>query len=58
MQISPQVFSANLSAPFIAQFFKDQVDQVLPYVDLLFGNESEAEAYAESHEWGVCWLFA
>jgi adenosine kinase len=39
----------NLSAPFIAQFFKDGLDQVMPYVDILLGNESEAAAYAESH---------
>lgn len=43
----------NLSAPFIAQFFKAQVDEILPYVDILIGNESEAEAYADSHEWSV-----
>lgn len=43
----------NLSAPFIPQFFKSQVDEILPYVDVLIGNESEAEAYAESHEWNV-----
>lgn len=42
-------FSFNLSAPFIAQFFKDQVDSILPYASLVIGNESEAEAYAESH---------
>ncbi|KAF2660110.1 Ribokinase-like protein [Lophiostoma macrostomum CBS 122681] len=46
-------FVFNLSAPFIAQFFKDQLDQVLPYVDILLGNESEAAAYAESHELGT-----
>lgn len=45
-----KVFILNLSAPFIAQFFKDQLDQVLPYVDILIGNESEAAAYAESHD--------
>lgn len=39
----------NFSAPFIAQFFKDQLDSVLPYVDYVIANESEAEAYAESH---------
>ncbi|BFZ53865.1 adenosine kinase [Savitreella phatthalungensis] len=39
----------NLSAPFLCQFFKDQMDSVLPYVDILIGNESEALAYAESH---------
>jgi adenosine kinase len=42
-------FSLNLSAPFIPQFFKDQLDSVLPYTSLVIGNESEAEAYAESH---------
>lgn len=46
-------FSMNLSAPFIPQFFKSQVDEILPYVDILIGNESEAIAYAESHEWGT-----
>ncbi|KAI5961076.1 ADO1 [Candida margitis] len=40
----------NFSAPFIAQFFKDQLDSVLPYVDYVIANESEAEAYAQSHE--------
>ncbi|GJN89910.1 hypothetical protein Rhopal_002899-T1 [Rhodotorula paludigena] len=46
-------FAMNLSAPFIPQFFKSQVDEMLPYVDVLIGNESEAEAYADSHEWGT-----
>ncbi|BEI86416.1 hypothetical protein CcaverHIS002_0607030 [Cutaneotrichosporon cavernicola] len=38
----------NLSAPFIAQFFKVQLEELLPHVDILIGNESEAAAYAES----------
>ncbi|KAF2008969.1 Carbohydrate/purine kinase [Aaosphaeria arxii CBS 175.79] len=42
-------FILNLSAPFIPQFFKDPLDQVLPYVDILIANETEAAAYAESH---------
>lgn len=45
-----QTFVLNLSAPFISQFFKDQLDSVMPYVDILIGNESEAAAYAESHD--------
>ncbi len=45
----PQPFILNLSAPFIAQFFKDPLDEVLPYVDILIGNETEAAAFAESH---------
>lgn len=48
-----QTFSMNLSAPFIAQFFKSQVDEIMPFVDILIGNESEAEAYADSHDFGV-----
>lgn len=39
----------NLSAPFIPQFFKAQVDQMIPFCDIVIGNESEAAAYAESH---------
>ena len=58
----------NLSAPFLCQFFKDQVGKnwkkkiflfyfllmliskmasVLPFTDIVFGNETEAAAYAE-----------
>lgn len=29
----------NLSAAFISQFYKEPLMQVLPYVDVLFGNE-------------------
>lgn len=39
----------NLSAPFIAQFFTKQVDALLPYVSVLFGNETEFEAYGQAH---------
>lgn len=46
-------FMMNLSAPFISQFFKDQLLSVLPYVDILFGNESEAEAFSQAQEYGT-----
>lgn len=46
-------FMMNLSAPFICQFFKDQLMSVLPYVDILFGNESEAEAFSKAQEYGT-----
>ena len=29
------------------------MDEVMPYVDYLIGNESEALAYAGSHDWAV-----
>lgn len=41
-----QTFVLNLSAPFIAQFFTNNIKQVLPYTDIIIGNESEAEAWA------------
>lgn len=34
-----KLFCINLSAPFICEFFKDNLMQVMPYVDVLFGNE-------------------
>ena len=43
-------FTMNLSAPFIPQFFTAQVDQIVPYADVIFGNETEAEAWGEAHK--------
>jgi len=45
-----KTFILSLSAPFIPQFFKDVVDASAPYWDYIIGNETEAAAYAESHE--------
>lgn len=39
----------SLSAPFIPQFFKDPLDEAMPYTDYVIGNETEAAAFAESH---------
>ncbi|WWC58996.1 uncharacterized protein I303_101542 [Kwoniella dejecticola CBS 10117] len=46
----------NLSAPFIPQFFKVQLEELLPHVDILIGNESEAEAYREAAGMGTATL--
>ncbi|KAJ5649561.1 uncharacterized protein N7484_003284 [Penicillium longicatenatum] len=46
-------FMLSLSAPFIPQFFKEQLDSVLPYTDYTVCNETEARAYSESHQWGT-----
>lgn len=40
-------FMLNLSAPFIIQFFGEQLNKVLPYVDILFSNDDEAKVFAE-----------
>jgi sugar/nucleoside kinase (ribokinase family) len=42
-----KTYCMNLSAPFLIQFFKDQMMSVLPYADIVFGNETEAATYAE-----------
>lgn len=44
----PQTFALNLSAPFIPQFFKTQLEQVIPLCDIIIGNEAEAEAWANA----------
>ena len=38
----------NFSAPFIAQFFSKQLQDILPYTDIIIGNETEAEAWANA----------
>lgn len=42
-----KVYCMNLSAPFIVQFFTDPLLAAIPFVDYMFGNESEAEAFGE-----------
>jgi len=41
-----KLFILNLSAPFIPQFFKVQLEQVLNHTDIIICNESEAAAWA------------
>ena len=48
-----QTFIMNLSAPFLCQFFKAPMLEAAPYWDILFGNESEALAFAEANEINV-----
>lgn len=43
-----KVFALNLSAPFIVQSFNAQLQSVLPYCDIIIGNETEAKAYASA----------
>jgi adenosine kinase len=44
---SQRTFAINLSAPFICQFFKDKLLGALPYVDILFGNDDEAQNFSK-----------
>ncbi|XP_014204574.1 adenosine kinase 2 [Copidosoma floridanum] len=43
-----KVFLMNLSAPFLCEFYKKPMSAALPYVDVLFGNETEAEAFSKA----------
>lgn len=43
-----KIYMLSLSAGFIPQFFKDQLAQIMPYCDYVFGNENEAATWAES----------
>lgn len=45
-----KMFMMNLSAPFICEHFKKQLADALPYVDILFGNETEAHAFALAND--------
>lgn len=45
-----KAFVLCLSAPFIPQHFKAQVDETAPYWDYVIGNETEAMAYAKAHD--------
>lgn len=47
------IYCMNLSAPFLMQVppFKAVFVQTLPYVDFLFGNETEAATWAETEGW-------
>eukprot|EP01130_Rhizamoeba_saxonica_P018946 TRINITY_DN9673_c0_g1_i1.p1 TRINITY_DN9673_c0_g1~~TRINITY_DN9673_c0_g1_i1.p1 ORF type:complete len:360 (-),score=114.15 TRINITY_DN9673_c0_g1_i1:35-1057(-) len=41
----------NIAAPFLVQFFWDQMQSVLPFADFVFCNETEAAAFADKMEW-------
>jgi adenosine kinase len=47
-----KTFVLNLSAPFLIQFFGDQMAAVMPFADVVFGNESEAAAYGAAKDYG------
>lgn len=44
-------FAMNLSAPFIIQFFGEQLAKILPHVDILFSNDDEAQVFAQTKGW-------
>eukprot|EP01069_Polyplicarium_translucidae_P009922 Polyplicarium_translucidae@DN3346_c0_g5_i2.p1 len=52
-----KLFATGLSAPLFVESYKDQMMEVFPYADVLFGNETEWEAFGEVHNLGAADLF-
>jgi len=50
---SNKIYCVNLSAPFLMMVppFKALFVELMPQVDILFGNETEAQTWAESEGW-------
>lgn len=48
-----KVFIMNLSAPFLCELYKKPMRAALPYVDILFGNETEAETFSNVNGLGT-----
>lgn len=48
-----KTYCMNLSAPFIMEVppFKEVLKKTMPYIDILFGNETEAAIYAKTEGW-------
>eukprot|EP00127_Corallochytrium_limacisporum_P005333 Clim_evm9s203 gene=Clim_evmTU9s203 len=47
-----KLFTMNLSAPFLIEFFKDPMMEIFPYMDIVFGNETEAATFGKVHGLG------
>jgi len=48
-----KAFLTNLSAPFIVEFFWERVASIIPYADVIFGNETEFAALGRTQNWGT-----
>jgi adenosine kinase len=44
-----KTYVMNLSAPFLPQFFKSQLNEAITYSDIVFGNETEMASWAENN---------
>lgn len=50
---SKKTLMTNLSAQFICQFYTEPLMNLMPYVDVLYGNETEAAALASALKFGT-----
>lgn len=49
-----KMFMMNLSAPFLCDCFQKPMLDALFYVDILFGNETEADTFAKVNNFAGC----
>ena len=45
-----KVFCLNLSAPYIIEMYRNELDNIMLYTDFLFCNDVEATTFAKKHE--------
>src|ERR1700722_18353995 len=48
-----KIHGSNLSSVNLVTKHKDRIDKIFPYWDIIFGNESEALAFAKASGWNV-----
>ncbi|XP_030835453.1 adenosine kinase isoform X1 [Strongylocentrotus purpuratus] len=48
-----KIYCTNLSAPFLCDFFSEPQMKLMPYVDYLFGNETEAASFSKKQNFGT-----
>lgn len=48
-----RLFMMNLSAPFLSELFKEPMMDAMPYVDIIFGNETEAVTFAKEQNFNT-----
>mmetsp|Transcript_24755 Transcript_24755/g.53404 ORF Transcript_24755/g.53404 Transcript_24755/m.53404 type:complete len:358 (-) Transcript_24755:574-1647(-) len=46
-----KIFCMNLSAEFLIEFFAEPLNKAIPYMDFVFGNESEAAKFGKVRGW-------
>lgn len=52
-QYNPKVLCFNLGAPYVSEKYSKEVLEILPAIDVLFGNDNEALAFAKMRGYTV-----
>lgn len=46
-KFNPKILTFNLAAPYVSEKFGKELNEILPFIDILFGNEYEVAAFAK-----------